>query len=210
MRISLAIFTLAVMTFVSNAAPAQLIDFEDLTPTDGSGIIRAGYQGFDWSEGPSGTPGWASFEGYHSMPGTGTAYAYGQRLTMTRKARGFDLLGLDVGSYFYTGQNVHSAAGDNDILKYEHVMTIDATFQLDRFMPCYRDIDRFALWPGNSGTLAAPFEAAHVLCIDNISYEDNPPAPVPEPSTLFILGAGILGFTRLYMKFRVPRQTDLM
>ncbi|HNY66423.1 MAG TPA: PEP-CTERM sorting domain-containing protein [Deltaproteobacteria bacterium] len=122
MRVSLTIFTLAVLALVSNAAPAQLILFEDLapadppgSPVDGWGTVSDGYRGHGWYEGQPAALALAWPEGHACMPGIGTAPS-----------------------------------------------------------------------------------------------EDSAPAPVPEPSTLLILGAGILGFTRLYRRFTMPRHTDLM
>ena len=74
----------------------------------------------------------------------------------------------------------------------------------------YRDIDRFVLWAGDRGALAAPFNAPHVLCIDNISVEDMSPAPVPELSSLLILGSGILCFTTIFRKLTLPKDPDRM
>jgi hypothetical protein len=220
MRISPAIFALAILALVCDSALAQLIDFENLTPSDpygypmdASGTISDGYRGFAWASDPSGNPAsgsprWASLEGFFAMPGTDTAYSYGEGLSMIRNDREFDLLSLDVGSYFHTGQRVYMAGWDDKVMKYHNAFTIDATFQPCHVTPGYTSIDHFALWSGSQGYLAVPFNADHVLCIDNISYEDDTPAPVPEPSALLILGVGILGITSIYRKFRLSRNRD--
>jgi hypothetical protein len=222
MRISFALFTLAIVVLVSSAPRATVIDFEDLTPTDPNGFpsdscgtVENGYHGFDWSGASSGgpvqgKPGWASLEGYLSVPGTGTAYAYGRGLSMSARGGEFDLTGVDVGSYFHAGQEVTLAGWSSGALKYRAVMTLGPTFEMIHLAPGYRDIDRFALWAGSRGALSVPFDAPHVLCVDNIAIEDASPAPVPEPSTLLILGSGILGFTRIFRKLAFPKGAGSM
>lgn len=218
MRIPSVLFILAILALVSHAAHATVIDFEDLTPTDPNGLptdswgkISDGYHGFDWTRAAaSGSPRWASLEGFMAMPGTDTAYAYGHGLAMLRHDRNFDVVGVDVGSYFHTGQEVTLAGWDNHVLKYQTVMNIVPTFHPVRYTLGYEGIDHFAVWAGDRGALSVPFTAPHMLCIDNITFEDAPPAPVPEPSTLLILGSGILAFNSIYRKLRPPRDPDNM
>ncbi|HQG31668.1 MAG TPA: PEP-CTERM sorting domain-containing protein [Deltaproteobacteria bacterium] len=195
---------------------AGVISFEDLAPrdslgnaTDGWGDVPTGYQGFNWSKDRTGdplagTPQWASLEGYMMMGGVGgNTYVHTREFSMANDAHTFDIASLTLGSYYYRGQDVYAQAWEKGSLKYSAVLTIDTTFHAVPVTLNYRDIDRFALWAGDGGALAGPIWSDHELCIDDISYSSHDrSSPIPEPSTLFIVGAGLSGLAWMYRRSR--------
>jgi hypothetical protein len=211
MRISLSSLSLILFVLMPTISHTSIIDFEDLAPhdswgniTDGWGDLPKAYQGFSWSNDLSGNPGagtpqWASVEGYMMMPGVGGhTYVHAQGFSMADSTRTFDIASLDVGSYFYRDQDAYAQAWENGSLKYSAILTIDNPFHAMPLTLNYNDIDRFALWAGDGGTLVGPAWANHELCIDDISYNSHDSSsPIPEPSTLLIVGAGLFGLARM-------------
>jgi len=207
MKVPLPTLSVFLLLLIPAAPHAGIISFEDLAPrdswgnsTDGWGNVPAGYQGFDWSTDRSGdplagTPKWASLEGYMMMPGVdGCTYVHTREFSMADSGRTFDVASLTVGSYYYRGQDVHARAWENGSLKYSAVFTVDTEFQAVPVTLNYRDIDRFALWAGDGGILVGPAWGNHEMCIDAICCDtDGKSSPIPEPSTLLIIGAGLSG-----------------
>lgn len=219
MKLLFQVITVFIFSLVPIISHTSCIDFEDLTPldpwygypTDGWGRVQDGYHGFDWSSDRMGNPAaadpqWASVEGFMLMPDVGYSYVHTSELSLIDERTTFDVLSVNVGSYYYNLQDVYAAAWENSYLKYVGVITLNSIFQVSQFNLNFIGINHFALWAGNGGTLTPPLSGVypHELCIDSIVYENHAPAPVSEPSTLLILGSGILGLTRMYRRYLMP------
>lgn len=217
MRLRLLFLLLFIFIIIPTLSQTRCIDFEDLTrydpwggAADLSGEIQDGYHGFYWSTDRMGdpraaNPAWGSAEGIVNMGGVGYTYVYTNGFSMINDTGNFDIQSLHVGSYWYYGQDVYASGWENNFLKYSSALTIDPVFQVTQFNLNFSGINHFALWAGNGGTCSRPdtgdFSLLHDLCIDSIVYDTHEPAPVSEPSTLLILGSGILGLTRMYKRY---------
>jgi hypothetical protein len=197
-----------------NCLHAKVIDFEDLTRhLPGTDLlfedvqaVAKGYMGFDWSRDRtgdplSGSPWCATGEAFLWMEGTGGTYAYTPELCIAAGNRPFHLMGLDVGSFFFQNQAVFVSGLASDGSRWRESFIISDVMSLARFDVGFRNLRSFALWTG-SGVPAAGFmeDFPHMLSIDNIEYDWS--EPVPEPSTLLILGSGMAGLASLIRKYR--------
>jgi hypothetical protein len=132
----------------------------------------------------------------------GHTYVHTPALSMADSTRTFDIARFSVGSYFNSGQDVYAQAWENGSLRYSAIMTIDTVFRAAPFTLDYIDIDRFALWAGDGGTLVGPALADHELCIDDISCNPHDTSsPIPRPSTLLIVSAGLFGLARMCRRY---------
>jgi len=217
MRFRLPILLLFIPAVFPTLSHARCIGFEDLTRyhpwgyvADMGGKIEDNYQELNWSAYRTGNPdaenpSWGTREGIVAVGGVGDIYAYNNELPMTNGPDGFDIQSLNAGSYGYRGQDVYAAVWENNIPKYSGSWTIDPVFEIMQLPLIFSGIHRFALRAGNAFTCTSPtngdFPILQDLCVDSIVCDTYEPAPVSEPSTLLILGTGILGLTKIYRKY---------
>lgn len=101
---------------------------------------------------------------------------------------------------FDAGQDIFLAGRDNVILRYRSVSAGEVPFVLPAGAHDLERVDRFAFRPAAHGSVHAPFAAGHASSPYRVPVQEPPSPPVPNPSTLLFLGAGILGFTGMCRK----------
>ncbi len=207
-RMTIQLVVVLSFVFVSSMLVASTISFEDLANQfvdpygyiyDSGGPLEDGYWGFNWSSDKYGdensdNPYWASLGWHMFMPGIdGLAYMPTTEFSMMSESGYFDILNMNVGSYFYNGQDVYAAGFLDGKLMYDMALVIDNAMWSSPLSFNFFGIDHFALWSGEGGSAYDPAVVgfAHELCVDNISY--NRSEPVPEPATMILLGSGLLG-----------------
>jgi hypothetical protein len=190
---ALGIMLLAVT--VSVPARAQLITFDDLTPSGFGSLIPNGYQGYNWSN-------WYALNSSSNFYNP-SGYQNGSVSPENVAFNGFaDPASVSSGSTF-TASSVYVTAAWNDGLNvlieglnggvgmFSTVVVVDTTGPT--FVPLgWSGIDELRI--SGSGGTAHYTTGAHHVVIDNLSL--NATANVPEGGSLALLGAGLvpLGF----------------
>ena len=192
----LSVFAAIVLVLgMAAVAEALVLDFEDLYPGyESYDPIPSGYKGFNWSSNAY----WITDK---HLPGSGYDYgtigkvslftAYAADISMSDGY--WDFNGAYITAAWNTGQDVTVEGWQDGSLIYSTtiITSYDGPYWFDFN---YENIDTVWFRPGDLGTNAGLGGSGHHIVIDNIN------APIPEPTTLFLLGSGLIGLAGLGRK----------
>lgn len=179
---------------ISGIATGAVLTFDDIS-TDEIGIIPDGYGGLYWDEmgyidGESIHPG----SGYENGTVSGDYVAYNKSALLATVTEPdvntlFDFNGAYFAGAWNNGLNIHIRGFRNGGVLYDTTILVDATgptwLQAD-----FTGIDQLVL-DSFGGTDAGFNGSGEHFAMDNFTYNET--APVPEPSTMMLLGVGLLG-----------------
>lgn len=181
-------------------AEATVVTFDDITP--GGAIIPNGYTGLDWSNFRVYDTTGASPSGYVNglVSPSNVAYnAYGSPASIS-SASLFDFNGAYLTAAWNTGLSINLQGWNGATLLYDQTVIVD-TLAPTYFNFNYTGITSLYL---NSfgGTNFGYNGSGTQIAMDNFTFNQSNPTPTPEPSTMLLLGSGVLGLVaaRRYMK----------
>lgn len=181
----LAIRWLACLLFLvlASGAEAIVLTFDDVPGANADiwdNPIPAGYGGLNWSQ----------FNVLHESLHPGTGYEYGV-VSGEWVAFNFqnNMAVVSDGLFDFNGAWITSAWDSTDILTVQGFLDGNLLYSIDlvinNLTPTWLQADFF-------GVDTLTFDSAgYHFAMDNFTFNEG--APVPEPSTLLLLGAGIVG-----------------
>ncbi len=190
-KILLAFLFIAAIFFSSNGiARALVLGFDDITPVIDNGqwgtyvYVPDGYGGLNWhyDQGPGqvmATSGHSAFDDgvksgeYAAVIGNGTA-------TIWDPVGTFDFIGAYFTGGWYSVSATVEGYLDDELISTKTVSTIDGSAVWHDFN--FEGINKL-VFPGSGNN--------QDYVIDNFTYNRN---VIPEPTTMLLLGAGLLGF----------------
>ncbi len=177
MKKHLFIFVGILVFSLIGSANAAVVTFNDVPGAD---VIPNGYGGLDWDQ----------FSVMEVPPSSGEFIAYNtdNNPALVSSSSLFDFIGASFTSLFDATNTLYITgyrAGAE--VYYQELALNDLSFTL--FQPLN--------WTGIDA-MSFMTEGFH-FGMDNFEYQ--PSAPVPEPSTLLLLGSGLVGLARMKRKF---------
>jgi hypothetical protein len=174
---------------------AVVLTFDDLTPltpVTALGTIPDGYGGFDWDNfGYLNQTGSNPGSGYKAVSGDYVAFNEGGQLATV----GDGLFSFD-GAYFSAawnqGLNITITGLAGDVERYSSTIVVDPTTPT-WFDFSFADIDSLK-FESSGGIDVVEGGAGVHFAMDNFTYT---PTSVPEPSTVLLLGSGLVGLVVL-------------
>jgi len=209
MKFKLQILVAVLVTgLVITAAPgvwAITLDFEDLYPGRPlSGYLANGYAGLSWSQSPHATWMTSDFVHQYGVYNSGldngitghvgllslSTVRGGAPLLWFSSTAPIDFFSADITAYARVGLDVTVEGWLGGTLLYSQTVITDSN-QLHSFEFNFNHIDTVMFKPGVAGSPDPDFPnwTRRQIVVDNINYIYN-----PEPSSIMLLGAGLLGF----------------
>ncbi|MEE4355793.1 MAG: PEP-CTERM sorting domain-containing protein [Desulfococcaceae bacterium] len=186
------IFICLLMTFSSiiNISEAAVLTFDDISETDRWKYIPDGYGGFEWEN--------AGISGKYRNPGSGydngtvsgeySAFnPYAKIITVSRQSL-FDFTGIYVTSAFYDFQEIMFTGYSEGAELYQATVTAGYS------SPVWSDFSFYGIDTLIIETVSDTDPRTYIdnyFVLDNFTWEESS-APVPEPSTLILLSAGLI------------------
>jgi hypothetical protein len=184
---SILIVVMSLLGF-AGASSATVLTFDDI----GEGSIVSGYGGLNWDNMMTlnGKTYVTQNSGYFNgtVSGSNVAFnAFANQAVVSNSQ--FDFNGAYFTAAWNNGLSIHIQGYDANFLKYDTTLTVDTTGPT-YFNLGFLDIDKL-VFNSFGGVSAGLGGVGEHFVMDNFTFNEN--VPVPEPSTLFLLCAGLFG-----------------
>ncbi len=186
------IFYLCLLVFfsITGVSGAAVLTFDDISRTDFWEYIPDGYGGFDWDKAGVISRYENSASGYYSGTVSGDYAAfnpYAKIITVSRPSL-FDFTGIYVTSAFYSFQEILFTGYSDGTELYQATVTAGYS------APVWTDFSFYGVDTLIIQTVSDTDPRTYIdnyFALDNLTWEEHT-APVPEPSTLILLAAGLV------------------
>lgn len=184
---------LALMALISTTAPssATVLTFDEFSTTGDNQIpVPDKYGGLTWENiWITDGKGWEG-SGYYYGSTSGSTVAFnadGVRGGVTGGS--FDFTGTYLTGAWRNGLNIQVQGYRGDILAYDSTVVVDINaptfFRFD-----YAGVDRLVFDSFGGIPVYPPYAEGYQFAMDDFTFNES--GPIPEPSTILLLGAGLM------------------